>query len=449
MKAFSRVAPAFFLGALFLFSGLFSSCSKSLGYSLVLWHDDEHALTDGEIVQVFIRSNISHVYVIALPGTNQKVEVPLWLLSEPDSRKKTQKLRQRYADYEHTYASVKLDGLPIRQEAVNTAKQVYRLREKEIIRVLYKGKGQAVTNGRGNIEGDWLRVLTEGGTTGWCFSYNLDLFQLEDGAALTAKSESTALTPLGGAEEGEATDTVIAAVKGQHWYPEKFQTLIDRGRIDLAQMDTGYGFVIDEKSNTISITLSGTMLSWTYTGITKTKEHEYQFNGTPVKITVRRNDFIIVEYRDSSRKVQEENMVLLTANLDELLQEEAERRQKELEQLRLYGPRFESSNYGKLSFTETQGFTWSGYNLLVPSIISKDAKGSGSVSIRYFISDALKVSYDGVLTFRFDGMPGEVNFLYKITDGGLRLEDATKAQMANNVILSRSTSPLVIFFNKQ
>ncbi len=448
MKAVFRFARIAVCSLTVLFSALtVFSCSSSLGYSVVLWHDSEHALVDGQIVQVFIRSNISHVYVISLPDTSEKVEVPLWLLSEPQSKKKAQQLATRYSDYEHTYARVKLDGLPIRSEAVNTAKQVYRLREKEIIRVLYKGHGQAVTNGKGNLEGDWLRVMTEGGTTGWCFSYNLELFTQETATSALAAGDTLAVAETAGAQD--ETDTLLEAVKARHWYPEQFQTLIDVKRIDLAQMDPNYGFVIDEKKSTIALTLAGTQLSWSYTDIKKLQNREYLFEGTPVKMTVRRSDFIILEYKDSDRKLREENLVLLSENLSELLKTEANRRQKELEQLRLYGPTFESEHYGKLTFAENNTFKWTDFDLLVPAIIEKSAGGKGTLSIEQFISDALKVSYDGVLTFRFDGMESPVRFLYKIADGGLRLEDATHAQISNNVVMSRSTSQTTIFFTKR
>ena len=158
----------FFFALVVAVGVVFTSCG-TLGYSVVLWNNTEHHLQDGQIVKVFIRSNISHVYVIELDD-GKRVEIPLWQLTEPTSKGKAKKQAARFGEYEHTYASVKLDGLPIRAEAVNTSKQVYRLREKEVIRILYKGKGQAVTNGRGNMEGEWLRVLTNGGTQGWCFS---------------------------------------------------------------------------------------------------------------------------------------------------------------------------------------------------------------------------------------------------------------------------------------
>ena len=154
----------------------FSSCSRLMGYSVVLWSLPEQNLTDGMIVPVYIKSNITHTYVIGIPETDQKCEVPLWQISEPASKKDVKELAEKYIDYQRKYAKVKLDGLPIRYEPVNTARQVYRLREGEVLKVLYKGQGSAVMSGKTALEGDWLRVLTNDGTAGWCFSYNLNVF---------------------------------------------------------------------------------------------------------------------------------------------------------------------------------------------------------------------------------------------------------------------------------
>ena len=139
----------------FLLSGLFSlilftGCGK-LGYSLVLWNNPEVGVHEGQIVKVYVKSNISHSYIIMGLENTHKVEIPLWQISEPQSKSKTEKLADRYSNYEHTYANVKLDGLPVRSGTENGSKQVYRLRKNEVIRVLYQGKGVKPTNGHGAI----------------------------------------------------------------------------------------------------------------------------------------------------------------------------------------------------------------------------------------------------------------------------------------------------------
>ena len=75
---------------LFLIINLFISCSGGIvGYSVVLWNFPENGILDGEIVPVYIKSNISQVYVI---GTeNGKTEVPRWALTSPESKRKAEK----------------------------------------------------------------------------------------------------------------------------------------------------------------------------------------------------------------------------------------------------------------------------------------------------------------------------------------------------------------------
>ena len=91
---------------LFLIINLFISCSGGIvGYSVVLWNFPENGILDGEIVPVYIKSNISQVYVI---GTeNGKTEVPLWALTSPESKRKAEKTFQKYADYNHTFATAR------------------------------------------------------------------------------------------------------------------------------------------------------------------------------------------------------------------------------------------------------------------------------------------------------------------------------------------------------
>ena len=161
------------------------SCSGIMGYSVLLWSIPESNLFDGEIVPVYIKSNISQTYVVWIPGTKDKIEDPLWQITDPVSKRKVAKQAERYAEYNGIYASVKRDGLPMRSEPVNNAKQVYRLRKDEIIKVLYKGKGAAVMSGQTALEGDWLRGLTSDGTYGWCFYYNLTLFNEADEGAFS------------------------------------------------------------------------------------------------------------------------------------------------------------------------------------------------------------------------------------------------------------------------
>ena len=448
----------FLLILISLLTGLFSSCGKNLGYSVLLWSNSEHEIADGTILKVHIKSNISQVYVVSIPGVKENFEVPLWQLTEPESKSKALKQQKRFSEFEHTYASVKLDGLPIRADAVNTSKQVYRLREGEIIRCLYRGSGAAVTNGKGNMTGEWLRVLTETGTIGWCFSHNLSLFQTESLDVSLAKEDAVAKKDeVKGASTGERA--IIRNLIAKKWYPESFQNMIKVGRIDVNRMNPSYGFSFGINiSENADSDFAGTAVlntesaggTWTYTDIVKKAEKEYEFTGSNLKMSVRgaNSNTMILQYMEKGRAKQE-TLVALEEDVETLIENELARRQSELKRIAAAGPVFKSSNYGTIKFNNENHVSWSNYKLLQPTIISNRAIGDVTVTLDYFISNSLKSSYDGVITMHFTGMEDGINFLYKLTDNGLRLEDASKAPIKEGVVTARSASPMILFFEKK
>ncbi|MCI5606121.1 MAG: SH3 domain-containing protein [Treponema sp.] len=428
----------FFASVLILFSLIFTGCKdRVMGYSVVLWDIPEYNISSGDVIPVYIRSNISHVYVAGtVDGT--KIEIPLWQLTEPLKKNQVKKIYPKYEANAHTYAKVKLDGLPCRADPVNTAKQVYRLRKGEIIKILYKGKGQQVMAGKKPLEGDWYKILTNDGTQGWCFSYNLNLYESD------INSQQTDIVVDETLEEDPLYQIITAGV----WYPEYFDTLIRTGNIDLNRLDASFNFNIDLENNIVTLNLPKIHKSWAYTGYEKTGDKQYTLNDIPVIIVYKSARFIVVRYTGESGKPEELNFIKIEQNLDEVIEAEQNRRGESYLQLYAHGPKYISSNYGNIVFNEDGSFHWNGFKLLVPSIISSSAKTSGKASVKYSLSKSLSANYDGVITFKFNDMANEVNFLYKLDGTGLRLEDATAARINGNQIVERGSSPLVLFFSR-
>ena len=472
-----------------IFLSLFLTSCGELGYSLVLWSNSEVKVFEGDIVKVFVRSNISQTYIIQLPYSKQKVEIPLWQISSPDKKSKTVALQEKYSAYAHTYASVKLDGLPIREEPVNSSKQVYRLKQNEIIRVLYKGEGQIPNNGRGSLKGEWLRVLTEGGTFGWCFSYNLSLFERTTETLSFEKPSDNLKTE---------TDPTLSSILLNSWYPEYYSDMIKTSRYDLSIFTENYGLSFGEfkemeetenppqdnidilensvnsetpvekvdirstlkdktpdeiysfmKEKKLKLSLSETSQEWKYDKIKKVSENVYKLDDSQTTITFRSKDFLVLQYTDIDGKTRSENFVSISQNISDLIEDELLRRQEELISIAENGPVFKSSNYGTIIFNNENSVTWKNYKALVPDVISSSALGSATVSIENYISNSLKDDFDGILTFHFIGMEKGINFFYKKESGGIRLEDATKAVKRANYFTSRASSPLVMYFSAE
>ncbi|MCM1322391.1 MAG: SH3 domain-containing protein [Bacteroides sp.] len=415
-----------------------ASCSRIMGHGVLLWSIPEQELFGGDIIPVYIKSNINQVYVAAKPGSGGKFEIPLWQITQPVSKKKAELEAEKYREYRYMYARVKYDGLPIRFEPVNTARQVYRLRKDEIIKILYKGSGVEVRSGNSQLEGDWFRVLTGDGTQGWCFSYNLDLYDETHGNSA--------------AEQTAETDAVLDKMIEKKWYPENYASMIRHNKIDLSQMDVSYGFNFGTLTKQVSLSVPGFSRSFPYKGITRSAGNVYVLDETPFTAALHNDDLLAVQYIDEKGMAKSYNFVSLKENIGDLINGELKRRRQLYQSLQSFGPDFSSSNYGILQFADDNRFIWSGYQMLVPDVIPKSAKGTGTAEFKYFLDTPLDVSFDGIITLLFDGAEKEVNFLYKIEEdhqklrSGLRFESAERAKFAGTTVTARNANALVIFF---
>ena len=429
-----------------LLSILFFSCSGIIGYGVVLWTIPESNIADGTVVPVYLKSNIQHNYVIGNPETDEKLEVPLWQISEPVSRGKAQKLAETYREYQSQYARCALDGLPIREEPQNTSKQVYRLRNDEIIRVLREGKGTAPTTGNQALEGKWLSVITNDGHKGWCFSYNLRLFTMNPDGTFGL-----------GAEEAQVkeTDTQLESMLFSSWYPDYYNRMIASKEINLDQMQAGFKFDPGIQSGTIRIGWPGVVVTSPFNGVSKVEDGVYKFDETSIQVSIRNSKLITVQYMDSATgKPRSLNYITLASDVDvlQVISDENERRSMLFRTIKAEGPDYRSQTYGNLTFSGTNEFSWRNFEELVPSVISEKAGTEGTVSFKYFVPKTLRTRFDGLITFRFQGQEKEVNFFYKTESNGLKLTTANVTRSLNEntgldaYTVALAVNPEVIYF---
>ncbi len=445
-KKYKRIV-FFVLCALLL--TVLTGCSGIQGYGVLLWSIPDHGLSDGDVVPVYLRSNIGKIYAIGVPGTDIKIEVPLWQITEPESRRKANERAEQFQEYKHQYAAVKIDGLAIRDGAVNTADQIYRLRESEIIKVLYKGEGQPVMRGSTPLEGDWLWVLTADGTEGWCFSYNLDLYDERSGIQIEVVDNN-----------GE-NDEIIQIISQKKWYPEYYARMINENKVNLQRFRYDYGFDIGLTSGTVSIANETLQRSYPYLGITRDGLNNYLLNDTPLRLIIRSESNVTIEYVDTMGRrlvygfVSFDEDTETTDYVSQIISEETQRRSNQYEAILNLSETFSSTTYGSITFprNSTNSFTWRGYQRLVSSGIdgmptTGGTLGRGTASINYFISDSLKSEFDGALTLVFDGSSEELNLLYKIEATGIRFESIDNFAIDEDTITDRSSNSVVMFFNK-
>lgn len=416
---------------------LLSACSGIRGYGVLLWSTEDPSIASGTVLPVYIKSNIDQVWVVGVPGTKQKIELPLWKLEYAGGKSKARERAAALSEYATIYAQTTTDGLPVREDPDNLARRLYRLRMGQIVKVLGKAEGAPAMAGEAPLPGEWLLVLTEDGTVGYCFSYRLRVFDQADG-----KPESTASVA---AETDLRRDLLLSRV----WYPESYQTMLDERRIDLERFRADYGFFPGADTGVLRLATSAVSFEQPYTSVAKVRDDVYRFEGTSIQATLRADDILSVQYLDANGAQRSLLFVALPVEVNDIVEQEKERRDALLQAIRAKGPVFRSENYGTLSFTSGGGFYWSGYDLLVPAAVPQAARGTGSIELRLFLDDPLPKDYDGAISFRFDGLDPQttIDFLYRLEPAGVRLEYLPRSSIDGVVVRKRGSSPTVIAFS--
>lgn len=428
------------IGLVLLFSCgiILFSCTGKIGYGVLSWSIPEHNLTAGDVVPVFIQSNIGNVYVIGTPTSKKThIEVPLWQLTLYNSRSDARKSAAETEEFRYAYALVKIDGLPIRAEPENTARQVYRLREGQKIKIIQKTDGVPVMVGKDPLEGDWFKVMTDDGSVGYTFSYNLTLIDERD------DPDSLENVP----ETGP--DAVLENLLSRAWYPDSWRSMIEENRIDLDKINPQWGFFVGRDSLVARIENADGVKSFLYTSIIKAEDGSYRFEGSSMSVQVRRRNSILVQYTDENGMPQAIFFASLDTTPAVLIETEKERRAAVLDEIADSGSVFTSSNYGVLQFPENGRFLWSGYQLLSPRIIPQNAGPGGIVENRVFLSPADSKEYTGVLSFRFDQDTQWIHFLYSIAPNGLKLEHVNSNNIKDSLVQSRNLTSTVLFFTPE
>lgn len=416
---------------LILFLAVFSSCSKKIGYGVVNWSIPEYNLQATDTIPILVRSNISKVYIVEID--KQKIEIPLWQLTLCSSKKEAEQYIEKLWDYRSIYAVVKHDGLPLRSAPENTSKPIYRLRENQVLKILWKGEGEPVMIRDKPLEGDWFQVMTGDGTKGWCFSYNLHLYDERS----TAAPQVPALV-----EADEILETILKT----RWYPDYYTDMIAKKHIDPEKMSEQFGFFPADPAGTAQIVLKDEQLSFTYSTIRKNRMGAYLFEDSPLIMQIRNDHTIGVHYSDEKGKTHSYYFTSLDEKPGELVEQEVHRRAAQLQALRDRGPMFQSGNYGTLQFLGNRRFIWQGYQVISPVIIPKGAGTAGTVAIRSFMSSKLKTEYQGVLSFTFDGQDTPLDFFYTLSNQGLKLEYVKPENIQDGVAVARNLNPIILFF---
>ncbi len=442
--------PLLLLAALCL-SVAIPACSQRLGWGVVLWTSPDGSVKAGSVVPVFIKSNIQKLYVVGLPDGSRKLELPLWQIEVFPSKAKAEARIKAFGEYLSIYMVAARDGLPIREEPVNSARRVYRLKDGQTVKVLAKAKGEAVTTGGEALPGDWFEVISDDGTRGFVFSYAMKQYdESKEGPpeSLVAKQAS-----------GK-----VDIVFSRQWRPEYFQEMLDDQRLDLDLFSLRYGMFSDSVRKQIRIELPAASQVFNYSAITE-EGGAYLFEGTALRIIVEGDRRLVASWTDQAAQASlspgtqdlaaaavpavpaaalasasygaEGSAAFVVPSLEprDAIRLEELRRQKLMESfLDKFGTDWTSDAGGRLLLSRSRRITWTGRNALPTGFLPDTSSDTGEIAFRLFLSAELEKAWDGAFSIRFDakasdsGGPPErsawADLLYRITPEGLALAPA-------------------------
>jgi len=288
------------------------------------------------------------------------------------------------------------------------------------------------------LPGEWYRVLTEDGTTGYCFSYRLKLFDHSGG--------SLAAIVL---DQQEPEDPNLDRLLTRTWSAEAYGTMVNTGKIDLDELSHHWCFDPGQDTGIAVIRTKDMELSFEYIKIRSTGSQSWRFEGTPLQMNLRSETTLAVQFTGENGVLRTLLFVALPSSVDDIILQETARREELFRTIYEYGPVYSSNNYGTLTFSEDGRFSWSGNYLLVPQVISPSALGSGVLDMRLHVSDVLSSRYDGAFTMRFDGIGGirtTTDFIYALDPQGLRMEYVPETSLDGVTVVRRASSPVVVYF---
>jgi len=440
---------SFFILACAALCAQFTACSSRLGWGVLLWSIEEPPIPSGTVLPVYIKSNINKVWVVGLPegwhgGRNgmNKIEIPFSRFELVGSKRKAKARALEFSKYALSYAENLQDGLPIRDIPDNNGRRVYRLKMGEIIKILSVTEGSPAIGSTGDpLPGEWYKVLTEDGSTGYCFSYRLKIFEHGSGQLVASTTVSNE----------KAEDPELDMLLSKTWSAEVYLTMINSKKINLEDMSRQWRFDPGQDTGLARIFVPDIDNSYSYTSIRPDGYRTWRFEGTNLSMQLRSDTTLAVQFLEGSGSTRTLLFVSLPVSVDDIILQEIARRERLYNEIYSQGPVFTSNNYGTITFMESASsgggtFSWRNFDLLVPRFIPDNIEGDGTILLDLFLDPSLTDRYDGAFTLRFSNSRVALYCMYSLDNEGFRIEIVPDSSIEDVTIVRRGTSPMVLYF---
>jgi len=224
--------------------------------------------------------------------------------------------------------------------------------------------------------------------------------------------------------------------------------MIEESRVDLEHLGQQYGIFVDGVRRQIRIEYPGASRYFNYTNITREADGSFRFEGLPLLLRFREDDILDVTI-ESDYGAGTYSFEPFDQDIREVIRLEEVRRRSVLERIIAQGERFVSEDWGALTITRTGRFIWAAYDKLIPEAIPEYSGEVGIIDPALFLGPALEGSWDGGISFTFDGEKcPRVDFLYRLTAENLELQLVRPIDKEWAVVNTLSEPPLLIKFRR-
>jgi hypothetical protein len=413
-----------------------SSCGpRVIGTGIIVWSTDEESLPSGSDVEILTESDLRDSYNIRYydpEGRDQYIEIERWRLARAANRNELEELRQRYEPWAPYFGVAEIQALPVRQFMATdpTSAIVYRLREGERVKIIDRTPEEVEVGG---LMDYWFEIITENGTVGYVFGYRLDVVDAQ--GVSTEKQE-------------QSDDEFLSAILNYQWRPDYYAWMIADGNYDLSRFRSEYRFQHDAAAKTFTLVTEEFNRVFAYEEIFQARYKEYVASGSSLQMSAYNDRNISIQFNIDGQTYQQ-SLVRIDADIDEVIENEIERRRQRLEDFVAQGRILSSDSYGTITLAENGSLDWQRYGSLGSGMVPGWFTGSAQLSFSLYISKDLTVNYEGVLSMTQPGrgISASMNFFYRFANGGLQLEYVPPQNISRNVVIRQALSPFIMFFN--
>lgn len=406
------------------------SCERYMGYGVVMLPDEESSLESGSLIKITKESRIREAWVYN-SDEEDHIEIKKWRVEFYDKLSEAQEYIENYNSYKNYFVIVNRNSHSMRIKPVADASLVYRLKKGQKVKVIGRTEEKVKI---ASFEGYWWELITDDGVKGWSYDSYLSVY---NGDELIHSNESQ-----DGPEIHEFFETI--------WRPKYFWTMQKSRNIDLDKFKAKFKMVPDLDNKELTISMPDHYATFNFTEFKKTGTNNYNLVGSTVQLDFSYKGMVTVLYSLDSKSYATDFINMSDSLVTEIINTENSRRKIKYSEFIFQGPTYKSNAYGKITFSEDEGFVWTGKeNMINKQLLTSNALDEGTVSFKIFPGEEIINKYDGAITFDF-GSRQELTFLYIFENGGIKLLYVPPGKIKDHVIESDNFyTPIDLFFTGQ